>query len=56
LTEAGGKFTHFDGTPLQYNTGDVNQWGGLLASNGQYHEVLCQEAERILQAWEEVKN
>lgn len=56
LTEAGGKFTHFDGTPLQYNTGDVSQWGGLLASNGQYHEVLCQEAERILQAWEEVKN
>ncbi|MEH1920301.1 3'(2'),5'-bisphosphate nucleotidase CysQ family protein [Nostoc sp.] len=48
LTEAGGKFTHFDGTPLQYNTGDINQWGGLLASNGEYHELLCQEAERIL--------
>ncbi|MEH1779773.1 MAG: 3'(2'),5'-bisphosphate nucleotidase CysQ [Nostoc sp.] len=48
LMEAGGKFTHFDGTPLQYNTGDINQWGGLLASNGEYHEVLCQEAERIL--------
>ena len=48
LTEAGGKFTHFDGTPLQYNTGDINQWGGLLASNGQYHEVLCQKAESIL--------
>jgi 3'(2'), 5'-bisphosphate nucleotidase len=53
LTEAGGKFTYFDQTPLQYNTGDVNQWGGLLASNGQYHQLLCQEAERILQAWEE---
>ncbi|MBN3962110.1 3'(2'),5'-bisphosphate nucleotidase CysQ [Nostoc sp. NMS8] len=48
LTEAGGKFTHFDGTPLQYNTGDINQWGGLLASNGEYHELLCQEAEKIL--------
>lgn len=48
LTEAGGKFTHFDGSPLRYNTGDINQWGGLLASNGQYHEMLCQEAERIL--------
>lgn len=48
LTEAGGKYTHFDGTPLQYNTGDINQWGGLLASNGQCHEMLCQEAERIL--------
>ncbi|MHC5718096.1 MAG: 3'(2'),5'-bisphosphate nucleotidase CysQ, partial [Nostoc sp.] len=39
---------HFDGTPLHYNTGDINQWGGLLASNGEYHEVLCEEAERIL--------
>ncbi|MBD6615866.1 3'(2'),5'-bisphosphate nucleotidase CysQ [Komarekiella sp. 'clone 1'] len=48
LTEAGGKFTHFDGTPLQYNTGDINQWGGLLASTSQHHEVLCQEAERAL--------
>jgi len=48
LTEAGGQFTHFDGTPLQYNTDDINQWGGLLASNGQYHEVLCQKSESIL--------
>ncbi|AFY54458.1 3'-phosphoadenosine 5'-phosphosulfate (PAPS) 3'-phosphatase [Rivularia sp. PCC 7116] len=49
LTEAGGNYTHFDGTPLQYNTGDINQWGGLLASNGKCHEMLCKEAERILQ-------
>lgn len=48
LTEAGGKFTHFDGTPLMYNQEDVNQWGGLLASNGQRHTELCAEAERIL--------
>jgi 3'(2'), 5'-bisphosphate nucleotidase len=48
LIEAGGQFTHFDGTPLQYNTGDVNQWGGLLASNGQYHQMLCRQAESIL--------
>ncbi|NDJ20797.1 3'(2'),5'-bisphosphate nucleotidase CysQ [Nostoc sp. B(2019)] len=48
LTEAGGKFTHFDGTPLQYNTGDINQWGGLLASTSQHHEMLCQKAEKAL--------
>jgi len=48
LTEAGGNFTHFDGSPLHYNTGDINQWGGLLASNSQYHELLCQEAMRVL--------
>jgi len=48
LTEAGGQFTHFDGTPLKYNQGDVNQWGGLLASSGCCHAALCAEAERIL--------
>ena len=48
LTEAGGQFTHFDGSPLKYNQEDVNQWGGLLASNGHCHAALCTEAERIL--------
>lgn len=48
LTEAGGKLTHFDGTPLIYNKADVNQWGGLIASNGECHAQLCAEAERIL--------
>lgn len=54
LTEAGGRFTHFNGDPLRYNTGDVNQWGGLMASNGSCHEVLCQEATRILQTLDSV--
>lgn len=48
LTEAGGQFTHFDGSPLQYNTGDVSQWGGLLASNSSEHAQLCTEAAKIL--------
>ncbi|WP_066383018.1 3'(2'),5'-bisphosphate nucleotidase CysQ family protein [Anabaena sp. CA = ATCC 33047] len=48
LTEAGGKFTHCNGNFLKYNTGDISQWGDLLASNGQSHEILCQEAARIL--------
>lgn len=48
LTEAGGKFTRFDGTPLMYNQEDVNQWGGLLASNGMRHTDLCAAAARIL--------
>lgn len=48
LTEAGGQFTHFDGSPLKYNQGDVSQWGGLLASNGHCHAALCSAAERIL--------
>jgi 3'(2'), 5'-bisphosphate nucleotidase len=48
LTEAGGQFTHFDGTPLMYNQGDINQWGGLMASNGHCHEALCDRASEIL--------
>ncbi|MBU7587052.1 MAG: 3'(2'),5'-bisphosphate nucleotidase CysQ [Nostoc sp. TH1S01] len=55
LTEAGGKFTHFDGSPLQYNTGDINQWGGLLASNSNSHQLLCQEAQRILSEFDSIK-
>lgn len=48
LTEAGGQFTHFDGTPLMYNQGDINQWGGLMASNGCCHQELCTQASAIL--------
>lgn len=48
LTEAGGQFTHFDGNPLIYNQGDVNQWGGLMASNGQCHDLLCTQASQTL--------
>ncbi|AFZ18048.1 3'(2'),5'-bisphosphate nucleotidase CysQ family protein [Allocoleopsis franciscana] len=48
LTEAGGQFTHFDGTPLMYNQGDINQWGGLMASNGFCHQELCTQASAIL--------
>ncbi|HEY9637039.1 MAG TPA: 3'(2'),5'-bisphosphate nucleotidase CysQ [Coleofasciculaceae cyanobacterium] len=48
LSEAGGQFTHFDGTPLMYNQGDVNQWGGLMASNGHCHKQLCIQASEIL--------
>lgn len=48
LTEAGGKFTHADGSPLRYNQGDVNQWGCLIASNGTCHEKLCSDAAEML--------
>lgn len=48
LTEAGGRFSHSNGGPVFYNTGDVSQWGCLVASSGKFHEDLCQEAEKIL--------
>lgn len=48
LTEAGGRFTFFDGQPLHYNRGDVCQWGGILASNSPQHLELCRLAAQIL--------
>jgi 3'(2'), 5'-bisphosphate nucleotidase len=48
LTEAGGNFTRFDQSPLIYNKDDINQWGGLLASNGQCHTAICEQAEASL--------
>ncbi len=50
LTEAGGQLTRFDGTHLQYNQVDVNQWGELLASNGPCHQRLCTLSAEILAA------
>jgi 3'(2'), 5'-bisphosphate nucleotidase len=48
LTEAGGKFSHFDLTPILYNRGDAAQWGGFLASNGPAHTELCQQIQSFL--------
>ena len=53
LTEAGGKFTHFEGNALKYNQGDVHKWGGIMASNGHCHEDLCSQALDILKDWKE---
>lgn len=48
LTEAGGQFTHFDQSPILYNKEDINQWGGLLASNGLCHAAICERASATL--------
>lgn len=48
LSEAGGKYTRYDSSTLLYNKEDINKWGGLLASNGEYHDILCQEATKHL--------
>jgi 3'(2'), 5'-bisphosphate nucleotidase len=50
LTEAGGKFTSFEGEELIYNSGDPSQWGGLMASNGRCHQELYTLATELLAA------
>ena len=44
LRAAGGAFTHADGRPLAYNTGDGLQAGCLIASHGLAHRELCARA------------
>ena len=45
LRAAGGRFTHANMKPISYNTGDVNQWGCLIASHGTNHDLICQLIE-----------
>lgn len=44
LRAAGGAFSHADGRPLAYNTGDGRQAGCLIASHGPVHAELCARA------------
>ena len=41
LLAAGGQFSHADGRPLLYNTGDSRQAGCLIASHGPVHAEIC---------------
>lgn len=48
LRAAGGAFSHADGRPLLYNTGDGLQAGCLIASHGSAHAELCRRAAAAL--------
>jgi len=48
LLAAGGSFSHADGEPLLYNTGDVRQAGCLIASQGPAHQELCRTAAEAM--------
>jgi 3'(2'), 5'-bisphosphate nucleotidase len=48
LTEAGGKFTYQDGSPIKYNRGDASQWGCAIASNGEWHQQLLDTVNNVI--------
>jgi 3'(2'), 5'-bisphosphate nucleotidase len=48
LTEAGGRMTDLWGEPLRYNTPDVYNHNGILASNGAAHEALAARMKTVL--------
>jgi 3'(2'), 5'-bisphosphate nucleotidase len=48
LLAAGGAFSHADGRPLLYNSGDSRQAGCLIASHGKAHQALCEAASAAM--------
>jgi 3'(2'), 5'-bisphosphate nucleotidase len=48
LRAAGGGFSHADGRPLLYNTGNGLQAGCLIASHGRAHRQLCERAQEAM--------
>jgi 3'(2'), 5'-bisphosphate nucleotidase len=51
LAEAGGRMTDLWGKPLTYNTRDVLNRNGLLASNGAIHEHVVASLRPLLAEW-----
>ena len=49
LTEAGGVLTDLFGAPLRYNTREVQNLNGLLASNGAVHGELVERMKPLLE-------
>jgi 3'(2'), 5'-bisphosphate nucleotidase len=51
LAEAGGRMTDLWGAPLRYNTADVLNRNGLVASNGASHEAVLERVAPLLEGW-----
>ena len=51
LAEAGGRMTDLWGEPLQYNTPDVLNRNGILASNGAAHDSVVARLRTLLEEW-----
>jgi 3'(2'), 5'-bisphosphate nucleotidase len=51
LSEAGGRMTDLWGGPLRYNTPDVLNRNGLVASNGAAHERVLELMRPLLEGW-----
>jgi 3'(2'), 5'-bisphosphate nucleotidase len=51
LVEAGGRMTDIFGGPMLYNTPDVLNRNGLVASNGEAHEEVIARLGKLLAEW-----
>ncbi len=55
LREAGGELTDLFGAPIVYNTPDVNNHNGILATNGAAHTAAAAEMKSLLTEFGRVK-
>ncbi len=55
LAEAGGRMTDLWGRPLRYNTADVLNRNGLVASNGAAHDAVIARVGALLEEWGRVR-
>ena len=55
LAEAGGRMTDVFGGPMLYNTPDVLNRNGLVASNGAAHEEVIARLGSLLAEWGRVR-
>jgi len=55
LAEAGGRMTDVFGGPMLYNTPDVLNRNGLVASNGAAHEEVIARLGSLLEEWGRVR-
>src|SRR5207237_8997099 len=51
LAEAGGRMTDLWGEPMLYNSPDVLNRNGLVASNGAAHDLVIERIRPLLDEW-----
>jgi 3'(2'), 5'-bisphosphate nucleotidase len=47
VREAGGQMTDLDGAPLRYNTAELRNLDGVIASNGTIHDRIVEAASHV---------
>lgn len=55
LEEAGGRLTDLWGTTYRYDVGDVQNWGGIVASNGTIHDETIERLQPLLSQFGRLK-
>jgi 3'(2'), 5'-bisphosphate nucleotidase len=48
LREAGGRFTDLFGEPIPYNTPDIQNHNGIVATNGAAHDFIIEQLQPLL--------